>query len=695
MRSITHRGRKVVAGVAVVGLTTALGTVPVAAQDVALPGFTAAHSEAQRRVEKDFMAAIDPAQARELNTALSERPHLVGTEGDKITGDYAVDQLRKWGLHPDHLRFSVYGSVPKSIKVDMTAPTKKTLSTKEKPYPGQQHLDEAVVGYNAYSPAGDVTGQVVYANYGLPEDYKKLADLGVDVRGKIVLVRYGASFRGVKSEVAQEHGAKGVIIYSDPRDDGFTRGPVYPDGPWRPADSIQRGSVQYVFKYPGDPLTPGEPSTPGTHRIDPKDADNLPRVPTTPISYGEAEPLLRALGGAAVPTGWQGGLDFPYHVGPGPTEAHLGLDIDYRQIPVDNIVTEIKGRSHPEEKVVIGAHRDAWVYGSDDNTSGWTSALQIAYGLSRLVKTGWRPERTIVIAGWDGEEYGLLGSTEWVEQLAPELRRGAVAYFNMDGTAGKSFGAASVPALDDLIAGVTKDVPDPEHGTVYANWTAKGPGKPDRLGSGSDYTGFLQHLGIASADLGFSSPGGEYHSTIDDPRFVDRFLDPGFRYQSVAAKTTGLTALRLAQADVFQLNYSTYARETLTYLADAGKRGVDVTAATKAAQEWLRAAEKLESTRDSLLRDKQFTDSGHSGHEFSRLNKSLLAQERALTQDEGLPGRPWYRHQIYAPGTYTGYAVKVLPGVNEPLDGNDPATATKWLGYLTDSLHDAARAADH
>ncbi|GAA3001163.1 transferrin receptor-like dimerization domain-containing protein [Actinokineospora diospyrosa] len=672
-------------------LATTLTAVPAAAGEEVLLGFTAAHSAAQHRVERDFMAAIDPAQARELNTTMSSRPQLVGTEGNRVAGEYALGKLRQWGLPARHVRYSVYGSVAKEIKVDMTAPSKRSLSVKEKPYPGQRYLEEAVVGYNAYSPAGDVTGQVVYVNYGLPEDYRTLAELGVDVRGKIVLARYGGSFRGVKSKVAQEHGAKGVIIYSDPLDDGFVKGPVYPQGPWRPADSIQRGSVQYVFQYPGDPLTPGEPSVPGTDRIDPADADNLPRVPTTPISYGEAQHLLRALGGPAVPTGWQGGLDFPYRVGPGPTEAHLGLDIDYRQLPVDNIVTEITGRTHPDEKVIIGAHRDAWVYGGDDNTSGWTSALQIAYGLSRLQKTGWRPERTIVIAGWDGEEYGLLGSTEWVEQLAPELRRGAVAYLNMDGTAGRSFSAASVPAFDDLLTAVTKSVPDPSHGTVHANWTAQGTPKPGRLGSGSDYTAFLDRLGIASADLGFSSPGGNYHSTIDDPRFIDRFLDPGFRYQSVAAKTTGLVALRLTQADIIPLNYSDYARETLTYLADTAKRGIDVTAATKAAQEWLRAAEDLESTRDKLLRDR--TGGGHD--KYTRLNKSILAQERALTRPEGLPDRPWYRHQIYAPGTYTGYATKLLPGVNEPLDHNDPTTATRWLTLLTKSLKNATHAADH
>ncbi|WP_158893648.1 M28 family peptidase [Amycolatopsis anabasis] len=673
-----------IAATTVISLLVA--TPATAAEQNKLPGFTVQHSAAQRALEQKFLQAIDPAQARELSTVLSERPRLVGTDGARWGAEYSRAKLREWGLDANLRDYSVYGSVPKNIDVRMTAPQQRQLEVMEHPYPGQQHLDEAVVGYNAYSPAGDVTGKVVYANYGLPEDYQKLAELGVDVRDKVVLVRYGNSFRGVKSKVAEEHGAKGVLIYSDPADDGFVRGPVYPNGPWRPADAIQRGSVQYIFNYPGDPLTPGEPSVPGTDRLDPADARNLPRIPTTPISYGQAEPLLKALAGPSVPKNWQGGLNFGYHVGPGPTEARLNLDIDYEQLPVHDVVAEIKGSTHPEQKVIIGAHQDAWVYGTNDNTSGWVSAMQIAYGLSQLLKTGWRPQRTIVIAGWDGEEYGLLGSTEWAEQHRFDLLTGAVSYLNMDGTAGKDFSAAAVPSLDDLVTAVTKDVPDPDHGTVYANWVAAtgGKPKPGRLGSGSDYTAFLDHLGISSAGVGFDSGSGEYHSTIDDLDMTERFLDPGFVHHSAAAETTGLVGLRLTEADVLPMNYSGYATAVQGYLGEVAKRGLDVSSAVRAAQEWQRAAGRLENAREQLTSGANLPPS-----RADRMNRALLWQERSLTNPLGLPGRDWYKHQVYAPGEYTGYASQPLPAINAALDKGDRATAQRYLSTLTLSLYAA------
>lgn len=685
MRKIKRAALPVLATAAV--LSTLLSPGAGAAPDP-LPGFTPEHSSEHRQLERTFRSAIAPEQARGLSTALSSHPQLVGTPGALRSAEYSVAKLRSWGLNARLDSYGVYASQPRNIAVSMTAPQRRELAVKERRYPGQRHYEDLVDGYNAYSPAGDVTGDVVYANYGLPEDYRKLEELGVDVRDKIVLVRYGESFRGVKSKVAEEHGAKGVIIYSDPADDGFTKGPVYPDGPWRPADSIQRGSIQYIFNYPGDPLTPGRPSVPGVDRDDPAQAANLPRIPTTPISYGEARHLLRALGGAQVPQGWQGGLRFPYHVGAGPARARLNLDIDYRQTPVRNVLAEIPGTKHPEQKVVIGAHYDAWTYGTNDNTSGWVSTLQIGYGLAQLMKTGWRPDRTIVLAGWDGEEYGLLGSTEYAERSRRALTRGAVAYLNMDGTAGKRFSAGSVPALDDTITSVTREVPDPDHGTVYRNWAANSDGRavPERLGSGSDYTTFLDHLGIASAGVGFSTPGGEYHSTIDDLDMVSRFLDPGFVHQSLAAQVTEMTGLRLAEADVLPLRYSAYAAAVREYLGAIAERGLNTDRATHAAQRWQRAAERLESTRDEL------TASG-SSEGYSRVSRAVLAQERALLTERGLPGRDWYKHQVYAPGEYTGYAVQELPGINAALDDGDDATAKRYLNSLTTSLNRAAAAA--
>lgn len=687
------RARRLLAALAATLLvsTVATSVSAAAAATDTLPGFTPGRAADQLRLEQQFQDAIQPDQARALSTALSSHPQLVGTKGARQSADYSVAKLREWGLDAQLSDYSVYGPRPKNIEVSMTGPQQRQLEVMEGRYPGQEHLEDAVVGYNAYSPAGDVTGDVVYANYGLPDDYDQLAEMGVDVQDKIMLVRYGESFRGVKSKVAEEHGAKGVIIYSDPADDGFNNGPVYPNGPWRPTDSIQRGSVEYIFNYPGDPLTPGEPSTDDAGRLDPEQAGNLPAIPTTPISYGQAEHLLRALDGAAAPAEWQGGLPFDYHVGAGPTEARLNLDIDYDQLPVNNVVTQIPGTTHPDEKIIIGAHYDAWTYGTADNTSGWVSAMQIAYGLSRMMETGWQPDRTIVIAGWDGEEYGLLGSTEWAEHLAPELREGAVAYLNMDGTAGQNFSASSVPAMDDVIRSVTKQVADPEQGTVYDNWQAGSAAQPtpERLGSGSDYTTFLDHLGVASADVGFSTPGGEYHSTIDDLDMVSRYLDPGFRYHSVAAKTTGLIGLRLAQADVLPMNYSGYAEAVRNYLTEVADGEIDVSPAMRAAERWQAAAQRLETTRAELTEADDPTNPA-----FDRLTTSLLRQERALTQPIGLAERDWYKHQVYAPGLYTGYEVQELPGVHDALASGDREQAMRYVRLLTGSLDTATRLAD-
>ncbi|MQA88318.1 MAG: M28 family peptidase [Streptosporangiales bacterium] len=629
---------------------------------------------------------------------MSSYTGLVGTSGAARRVAYSVDKLRSWGLHPQVSSYGVYASVPKSIEVTMTEPTRRELSVKESPHPWHEGFENVVVGYNAYSPPGDVTGELVYANYGLPEDYEKLEELGVDVKDKIVIVRYGQSFRGVKSKVAEEHGARGVIIYSDPEDDGYVQGKVYPDGPWRPANSIQRGSIQYIFNYPGDPLTPGGPATPGTPRIDPSEADNLPRVPTTPISYGQAKYLLRALAGPKAPEEWQGGLKFDYHVGPGPSEANLDLDIDYRQLPVHNVITTIPGTEHPEQKVVVGGHLDSWTYGAADNNSGWISVLGIARGLGALLEDGWRPDRTIVLAGWDGEEYGLFGSTEWVEQLEAELGRGAVAYVNMDGTGGKNFSTSAVPALDDLITAVTKAVEDPDHGTVYGNWT-QGDAEPEvgRLGSGSDYTPFLDHVGIPSTDVGFSTDGGEYHSAYDDTYQMEHFLDPGYLHHTAASEVSGLLALRLANADTLPLVYSDYAAQVRGYLTDLdelqreryGERKVDLGDAQRAARKWQRAAKALEDAASAATSASR--GDRPSEAEFAGINRALMAQERDLTQRVGLPQRPWYKHMIYAPGLYTGYAVQFLPALETAIEDGDFVTAREYRDLLVDSLRRAAR----
>src|SRR3954452_12870059 len=489
---------------------TLTGAVSVAqAQDGDLDGFTPSNADKQRQYEARFQQGVSADDIGRLSRNLSRRPHLVGTPNQARAIETALTRLRSYGLDAHAQSYDVWLSRPRSIQVSMTKPYLRSATVKEPPMPWSEDYQDVVVGYNAYSPSGDVTAPVVYANYGLPQDYAELDKLGVSVEGKIVLVRYGQSFRGVKVHLAEQHGAKGVIIYSDPEDDGFVRGPVYPAGPWRPAASIQRGSIQFLWDYPGDPLTPGAPSVPGTRRLDPSQATDIAKIPSTPISYGDAQPMLQALGGPVAPESFQGGLGFQYHVGPGPTEARLNLDIAYEQHRVTDVIAEIRGTTKPDQKVIVGAHSDAWTYGSNDNVSGFSAVTEIGRSLGRLVRRGWHPERTIVLAGWDGEEYGLLGSTEWGEQFARDLTRNAVAYLNMDGVAGRRFGATAVPSADKLIRDVTQTVPDPGGGSVFDEWRGDAAtGSVNRLGSGSDYTVMLEHLGVPSMDLGMSTPGG-------------------------------------------------------------------------------------------------------------------------------------------------------------------------------------------
>src|SRR4051794_6234028 len=487
------------------------------AQAQGLDGFTPSRAELQQTYEANFQRGVSADSLGNLNRSMSRRPHVVGSANQQRVIDQALARLRGYGLDAHLQPYSIYVSRPEKIEVSMTKPYLRAATVKERPMPWSEDFEDVIPAYNAYSPPGDVTGQVVYANYGLPQDYAALDGLGVSVAGKIVLVRYGGSFRGVKVHLAEQHGAVGVIIYSDPEDDGFVRGPVYPQGPWRPADSMQRGSIQFLWDYPGDPLTPGAPSVPGTRRLDPSQATDIAKIPSTPISYGDAQPMLQALGGPVAPESFQGGLGFQYHVGPGPTEARLNLDIAYEQHRVTDVIAEIRGTTKPDQKVIVGAHSDAWTYGSNDNVSGFSAVTEIGRSLGRLVRRGWHPERTIVLAGWDGEEYGLLGSTEWGEQFARDLTRNAVAYLNMDGVAGRRFGATAVPSADKLIRDVTQTVPDPGGGSVFDEWRGNAATPSvSRLGSGSDYTVMIDHLGVPSMDLGMSTPSGEYHSAYDD-----------------------------------------------------------------------------------------------------------------------------------------------------------------------------------
>jgi len=697
-------GRRVLTAAAI---ALAASAAPAAAQQSGTPilGFTARSAQDQQAYEAAFTSGVSPASISNNSHALSRFPQLVGTDGARRTQEISVQRLRSYGLNVTTPSYSVYSSRPRSVSVTMTAPYRRTLANKERGFPWSDRFQDVVVGYNAYSPSGNVSGQVVYANYGLPQDYAELERLGVDVRGKIVLVRYGGSFRGVKAQQAELRGAKGVIIYSDPKDDGFVRGPVYPDGPWRPADAIQRGSIQYIFNYPGDPLTPDAPAIPGTRRINPQAAQNLPRIPTVPISYSEAQPLLEALSGPVAPASFTGGLPITYHVGPGGTEVNLALDIAYEQTPVSDVIAEIRGTTKPDERVVLGAHYDAWTYGTSDNTSGWTTMMEVGRSLGRLLDRGWRPDRTIVIAGWDGEEYGLLGSTEWVEQFQRDLKRDAVAYANLDGAGGTSFDAAGVPSLDDALAEVTKSVQDPRTGkSVYDVWKGDGADPTfGRLGSGSDYTAFLDHVGVPSFEMGFTAPasGGTYHSAYDDLYNMEHYLDPGYLGHAGSARVVGVSALRLANADVLPFHYTDYATAVAGYVRDLqqvqastpGAAQVDLSILLDAARGWNDASARLEARAEALLAAGD-TESSSAASAIRRINTSLMQQERALTTAQGLPGRPWFRHQIYAPGLVTGYAVQYLPGMRDAIERGDAQTAQTYRDLLLDSLREAARLAD-
>lgn len=677
-------------------------------------------SSAELDAESRFLAVPDTKLAEAHLRILTQAPHMAGTPEDKSTADYVAEKFREAGLDTAIDEYKVWMNYPADISVDMTVPAGVTMHgpTREHvstdPYQDDSRI---VVPFSSMSPSGNVEADVVYANYGTPDDFDKLEKMKVDVRGKIVLVRYGQNFRGVKVFVAQQHGAAGVIIYSDPADDGWRRGDKYPEGPWRPDTGVQRGSVGYMFEFAGDPTTPdvaSVPSLPSSERISPEQSAQLPKIPVTPLSYHDAWPILQHLDGPDSPREWQGALPFTYHVGPGPSRIKLHLEQNYQLRTLWDVVGRIPGTESPDQWVVAGNHRDAWVYGAVDPNSGTAAMLEAVHGIGDLLHSGWRPKRTLIFCSWDGEEEGLMGSTEWVEQHESELRN-SPAYFNVDvAVSGPKFGASAVPSLKQFIRDVTKAVPSPKGGTVYEAWQkASGPEGPSTqsssesvadnrrkpaaqvendvpvgdLGSGSDYTAFLQHVGVPSADMSSSGSYGVYHSAFDDFTWFKRFADPDFAYEQEMARVFGLEAMRMADADVLPYNYEEYGKEIEAYLDDARKR-----AANKLGEESLDfgpvgiAAHRFNTAAAKILA-KQTNPPPNVDH----LNEALLAAERSLLIPGGLPHRPWYRHAIYAPGEYTGYAAVVIPGVNEALDEGNTGRAREELSVLAAALDRAAK----
>jgi N-acetylated-alpha-linked acidic dipeptidase len=664
----------------------------------------------QAKWDAAFMTVPDAKLAGEHLKILTAEPHWAGSPEDYKTALYVADKFKAAGLETSIVPYKVLLNKPKSILVEaFDADGNKLMSG-----PTPEHVDPAKYGgdpgqndprilpaFNGYSPSGDVTAAVVYANYGTLADFKKLASLGVSVKDKIVLVRYGENFRGVKVYIAQQYGAKGVLIYSDPADDGYFRGDAYPKGPYRPASGVQRGSVQFLPIYPGDPETPGIASTlnlPDSQRV--KNPVDLSSIPSNPISYKDAEPILRALEGPETPHGWQGALPFTYHLGgTDAVKVHMNIQQDYALRTIWDVIGKVPGTEPGDNWVIAGNHRDAWVYGAVDPNSGTAAMLESVHGIGDLLKQGWKPKRTILFASWDAEEEGLVGSTEWVEQHAAELRH-AVAYFNTDvGVSGPDFSAAAVPSLKQFVREATTEVPSPKGGTVYDQWkkteeaspedpghpaTAKSPVPIDNLGSGSDYTPFLQHVGVPSTDIGSNGPYGVYHSTFDDYNWFIKFADPTFVYEQEMARVFGLEVLHMADTDVLPYDYQLYGKEVLGYVEAAQRHAeknglnLDFTAALSAAQRFAAAGTAIHTVQLNPPAD------------TTQLNIALRATEEAFLDPAGLPHRPWYKHLIYDPGEYTGYEAVVIPGVNEAIEANDAPRAQAQLTALTEALNRAA-----
>jgi N-acetylated-alpha-linked acidic dipeptidase len=688
-----------------------------------LRGYTAEHSATEVQWEKKFSEVPDTGRLRENMRRLTARPHHVGSPYDKDNAEWLLAQLKSYGLDAKIEEFQALFPTPKSRKLELLGPTKFTAKLEEPPIaidPTSNQQSEALPTYNAYSKDGDVTAPLVYVNYGAPSDYEELERMGVSVKGAIVLARYGQTWRGIKPKLAAEHGAVGCLIFSDPKDDGYVRGESFPDGPMRPAEGAQRGSVMDMPVYPGDPQTPGVGAKPGTKLIPLDKVQTITKIPVMPISYEDATPFLKALNGEVVPENWRGGLPLTYKTGPSRVMAHLALAFNWDRKTLYDVVATIPGAKYPDQWVIRGNHHDGWVNGAGDPISGASPELEEARGLGELLKQGWKPERTIMYCWWDGEEPALLGSTEWAEFHAEELQKHAVAYFNSDGNGRGFFRAEGSHSLENFINSVVKDVTDPETGMsvwkrarlasqVRTGRGGEGGGaeartRPDTrigaLGSGSDYTVFIDHLGVPSANLGYGGEdegGGQYHSIYDDFYWYTHFSDTDFVYGKALAQTGGLLMLRMADADVIPYQFTDQAETVHGYVTEIKKladtmrmqtkeRNMDIAeGAYKAAADphkvsvpppvevvppYLNFA-PLDQASDDLTAaaaeyEKAFT--AHAATAGNDVNEELLKSERALLDKGGLPNRPWFENMVYAPGFYTGYGVKTLPAVREAIE---------------------------
>ncbi len=726
-------------------------TVSVLAQtvsvDKSVSGFSADNAAKQKSLEQTFDSTLKRENLREWMKRLSAKPHAVGSAYGKENAEFMLAQFKSWGYDAKIEQFDVLFPTPKTRVLELLAPEKYTATLAEKPLSEDatsNQTSEQLPTYNAYSIDGDVTAPLVYVNYGVPADYDELERRGIDVRGKIVIARYGGSWRGIKPKVAAEHGAVGCLIYSDPRNDGFYQGDVYPKGAWRNETGAQRGSVADMPLYPGDPLTPNVGSVKGAKRLALKDAKTLTKIPVMPISYSDALPLLKNLEGAVVPDAWRGALPVTYHFGgTNSTKAHLKLEFNWETKPIYNVIARMKGADLPDEWIIRGNHHDAWVNGADDPISGLVSLMEEARALGELAKNGWKPKRTVVYAAWDGEEPGLLGSTEWVETHADELQDKAAVYINSDSNGRGFLGVGGSHTLEKFINELAKDVNDPQ--TNVSVWQRLRAaqlvnGSPNdkkeareradfrisALGSGSDFTPFLQHLGIASLNIGFGGEdgGGSYHSIYDSFDHFTRFVDGNFDYGIALAKVGGRITLRLANSDTLPIEFTNFAETVGGYVSEVQKLAETMRDETKQMNQMIadgtilisqdpmqklivpkpksevpflnfaplqNAVTKLQTSAKNY---QKASKNKASAAAQKKLDETLYKTERALTNQNGLPRRDWFKHQIYAPGFYTGYGVKTLPGVREAIEQRDWKEAEEQIKIVAATIENFAAEID-
>ena len=707
-----------------------------------LRGYSSQASTVELAWEKKFREIPQPDRLRENMRRLTLHPHHVGSPYDKDNAEWIAAQLKSYGLDAKIEIFDTLFPTPRERSLELLEPVKYKAKLDEPVLADDStsnQKSEQLPSYNAYSIDGDVTGPVVYVNYGTPADYEQLQRMGISVSGAIVLVRYGQSWRGIKPKLAAEHGAIGCLIYSDPRDDGYFEGEPYPKGPMRPAGGVQRGSVLDMPVAPGDPQTPGVGATADATKIPLSEVTTLTKIPVMPISYEDAEPLLKNLGGDVVPVAWRGGLPFTYHAGPGPAKAHLHLKFNWDRKPLYNVIARIPGAKFPDEWVIRGNHHDGWVNGAADPVAGASPEMEEARALGELLKQGWRPDRTILYCFWDGEEPGLLGSTEWAETHAQELKAHAVAYINSDGNGRGIFRAEGSHSLENFVNGVMKEMEDPEAkmnvwkrarltdiSRAPAERRAEIRARPDlrigALGSGSDYTVFIDHLGVASLNVGYGGEdngNGQYHSIYDDFYYFTHFLDTDFAYGRLLARTAGTMMLRLADAPVLPFQFTGLANTIQTYVtelkklaadqrAEVSERNLEIEDGTYVAladpkRKMIPPAKDpvppfvnfapldnavAELTRAAEGYEKAFVAAGERVP--ASVNARIIQSERLLTDSGGLPNRPWFQHLIYAPGFYTGYGVKTIPGVREAIEQKRPAEVDQQMIRVSKALQNEA-----